>query len=85
MCRPLDHMKGKENPYTQFFTARRLAKSDYSNLGPRYHKIVERLLWCDFACGYDLGSRQLQAAFHNEVISPLEQLEQGLRELYLGT
>ena len=85
MYRPLDLMNGEENPYTQFFAARRLAKSDYSNLGPRYHKIVERLLECDFACGDDLGSRQLQAAVHNEVICPLEQLEQGLRQLYLGT
>ena len=88
MYRPLhqlDHMNGEENPYTQFFTARRLAKSDYSNLGPRYHKIVERLLECDFACGDDLGSRELQAAVHNEVVCPLEQLEQGLRKLYLGT
>lgn len=85
MYRPLDHMNDKENPYTQFFTARRLAKSEYSDLGPRYHKIVERLLECDFACGDDLGSRQLQAAVHNEVIRPLEQLEQGLSKLYLGT
>ena len=85
MYRPLDLINGEENPYTQFFAARRLAKSDYSNLGPRYHKIVERLLECDFACGDDLGSRQLQAAVHNEVICPLEQLEQGLRQLYLGT
>ena len=85
MHRPLHHMNDKENPYTQFFTAMRLAKSEYSILGPRYHKIVERLLECDFACGHDLGSRQLQAAVHKEVICPLEQLEQGLSKLYLGT
>ena len=85
MYRPLDLINGEENPYTRFFAARRLAKSDYSNLGPRYHKIVERLLECDFASGDDLGNRQLQAAVHNEVICPLEQLEQGLRQLYLGT
>ena len=85
MYRPHDHINGEENPYTQFFAARRLARSDYSNLGPRYHKIVERLLECDFACGDDLSNRQLQAAVHNEVICPLEQLEQGLRKLYSGT
>ena len=85
MYRPLDHMNGAETPYTQFRAARRLAKSHYSILGPRYHKIVERLLEYDFAYGDDLGNRELQAAIHNEVICPLEQLEQGLRQLYLGT
>ena len=85
MYRPLDHMNGEDNPYTQFFAARRLAKSHYCNLVPRYHRIVEWLLECDFTCGDDLGSHQLQAAVDNEVVCPLEQLEQGLRQLYLGT
>ena len=82
--RPVDLMNGQENLYTQFFVARRLAKYEYSVLGPRYHKIVERLVECDFGCGDDLSSRQLQAAIYNEVICPLEQLEQGLRKLCIG-
>ena len=82
--RPVDLMNGQENLYTEFFVARRLAKYEYSVLGPRYHKIVERLVECDFGCGDDLSSRQLQAAVHNEVVCPLEQLEQGLRKLCLG-
>ena len=85
MYQPIDHMNGQENPYTRFFAARRLAKFEYSILGPRYHKIVERLVECDFGYGDDLASHQLQAAIHNEVVCPLEQLEQGLRKLYLGT
>lgn len=85
MYRPIDHRNGPENPYTRFFAARRLAKFEYSTLGPRYHKVVDRLVWCDFGCGDDLSSRQLQAAIHNEVVCPLEQLEQGLQKLYLGT
>ena len=87
MYRPIDlsSSNDQENPYTRFFAARRLAKSEYSNLGTRYHKIVERLVECDFGCGEDLRNRQLQAAIHNEVICPLDQLEQGLRRLYLDT
>ncbi|KAL9062737.1 MAG: hypothetical protein Q9161_009750 [Pseudevernia consocians] len=82
--RPIDLMNGQENPYTEFFVARRLAKSEYSDLGLKYHKIVERLVECDFGCGDDLSSRQLQIAIYSEVVCPLEQLEQGLRKLYLG-
>lgn len=85
MYRPVDHMSGQENSYTRFFAARRLAKFEYSTLGPRYHNVVERLVECDFGCGDDLANRQLQAAIHDEVVCPLEQLEQGLRKLYLGT
>ena len=77
-------MNGQENLYTEFFVARRLAKSEYSDLGLKYHKIVERLVECDFGCGDDLSSRQLQIAIYSEVVCPLEQLEQGLRKLYLG-
>ena len=77
-------MNGQENLYTEFLVARRLAKDEYSVLGPRYHKIVERLVECDFGCGDDLSSRQLQAAIHNEIVWPLDQLEQGLRKLCLG-
>ena len=82
--RPIGLIYGQRNLYTEFFVARRLAKLEYSDLGPRYHKIVERLVECDFGCGDDLRSRQLQAAIHSEVVCPLEQVEQGLRKLYLG-
>ncbi len=82
--RPSDLVNGQKNLYTDFLVARRLAKYEYSVLGPRYHKIVERLVECDFGCGDDLSSRQLQSAIHNEVVCPLEQLEQGLRKLCLG-
>lgn len=77
---PVDLDNGRENRYTEFFAARRLAKSTKTDMGPRYHSIVERLVECDFGCGTDLSDPRLQAAFHHEVICPLEKLEQKLRE-----
>lgn len=76
--RPIDLMNGQESPYTESSVARRLAKYKYSVMDPGYHKIVERLVECDFRCGNDLSSRQLQAATYNEVIC------QGLRKLCIG-
>ena len=78
---PIDLVHGQES-YTEFFVARRLSRSNYTDLGPRYHSIIERLVECDFGCGHDLEKLQLQAAFHKEVICPLESQEQKLRVLY---
>ena len=74
---------GREDRYTEFFAARRLAQLANSDMGAKYHRIVEKLVECDFACGNDLDSLQLQAAFHSEVICPLEELEGKFRNLYL--
>ena len=78
---PIDLVPDQES-YTEFFLARRLSRSNYTDLGPRYHSIIERLVECDFGCGHDLEKLQLQAAFHKEVICPLESLEQKLCVLY---
>ena len=69
---PIDLDHGRENRYTEFFAARRLVKSAKTDMGSTYHKIVERLVECDFGCGTDLNDPQLQAAFHRDVICPLE-------------
>ena len=79
---PCDLQDGVENRYTEFFLARRLAKSGCSGMGIKYDKIIERLVECDFGCGDDLNNVQLQAALHNEVVFPLEQLDQKLRDLH---
>lgn len=79
---PLDLDNGRENRYTEFFAARRLAKSTKTDMGERYHRIVERLVECDFGCGTDLSDPKLQAAFHHEVICPLEKLERKLHEFH---
>ena len=82
--RPFDLEDGQEGRYSEFFAARRLATSAKSDMGITYHKIVERLVECDFGlCKTDMNDRQLQAAFHRDVICPLEKLEQKLREFHL--
>ena len=78
---PIDLINGQET-YTEFFVARRLSRSNHTDLGPRYHSIIERLVECDFGCGDDLNNLQLQSAILKEVICPLEALEQKLRGLY---
>ncbi len=70
--------------HREFFTARRLAKSKRTDMGPRYHNIVEQLVECVFPCGYDLTNPELQAAFYEDVISPLDELEQRFREFCIG-
>ena len=80
--RPSDLENGQESKYTEFFVARRLAKFGSTDMGRRYHRIVERLVECDFGCGTDLNSPQLQAAFHEDIICPLEKLEQKLHDFH---
>ena len=79
---PHDLDNGRENRYTEFFVARRLAKSAKTVMGSSYHKIIERLVECDFGCGTDLNDPELQAAFHRNVVCPLERLEQKLHEFH---
>ena len=80
---PSDLEKNQENQYTEFFVARRLAKQAATHMGHKYHSIVERLIECDFGCGSDLNDKKLQIAFYNEVIRPLDRLEQDFRRLQL--
>lgn len=81
---PSDLTNGEEDQHTQFFTARRLAKGKDSVMGIKYHKIVEQLVECVFPCGDDMKSDELQGAFYKDVICPLEELEEGLRNLLLA-
>lgn len=79
-----DLTNGQEDRYTEFFTARRLAKSKQSVMGITYHNIVEQLVECVFPCGDDLNNEHLQAAFHNNIICPLAELEEGFRKFHLA-
>lgn len=81
--RPIDLEDGHENRYTEFFLARRLAKLRSSDMGINYHKVVERLVECDFGCGTDLSEPQLQTAFYKDVIYPLESLQKKLHDFHL--
>ena len=80
-----DLTNGQDDQYTDFFTARRLAKSKQSVMGITYHNIVEQLVECAFPCGDDLNNDQLQAAFHHDIICPLAELEEGFRKFHLGS
>ena len=82
---PNDLNDSQKNLYTEFFMARRLASSGRSDMGGSYHKIVERLVECDFGCGNDLSDRQLQVALYKDIICPLERLEQKLHDFHLDT
>jgi hypothetical protein len=70
--------------HREFFTARRLAKAKRTVMGVIYNDIVEQLVECVFPCGGDLGNPELQATFYEDVICPLDELEQGFRKLYIG-
>ena len=80
-----DLKNDQEDQYTAFFTARRLAKCKHSVMGITYHNIVEQLVECVFPCGDDLNNDQLQAAFHNDIICPLAELEEGFRKFHLAS
>jgi hypothetical protein len=43
-------------------------------LGKRYFRIVQRCIDCDFSCGDDLGSDELQGAVYTDVVCGLETL-----------
>ena len=81
--RPNDLDGSPRDLYTEFFVARRLASSGHSDMGGSYHKVVERLVECDFGCGSDLSDIQLQVALYKDVICPLERLEQKLHDFHL--
>ena len=81
--RPNDVDSSRKDLYTEFFVARRLASSGHSDMGGSYHKVVERLVECDFGCGNDLSDIQLQVALYKDVICPLERLEQKLHDFHL--
>ena len=49
----------------------------------KYHRVAEQLVECVFPCADDLGTCQMQTAFYDDVICPLEELEQSMRRLYL--
>ena len=49
----------------------------------QYHHILQKLIECDLGQGDDLSKIELQAAFHDSVIRPLEDIEEKIRGLNL--
>ena len=67
--------------HCEFFTARRLAKSKRTIMGAVYNDVVEQLVEGVFPCSADLNKPESQAAFYEDIICPLDELEQGFRKL----
>lgn len=71
--------------HQRFFTARRIAKMKCTDMGPTYDNIVEDLVEGAFSYGANLDNPKMQAALYERVINPLDNLEQGFRNLRLGS
>ena len=70
--------------HTEFFTARRLAKLKRTVMGPTFNDIVEQLVEGAFPCGDDLSNPVLQDRYYEDVICPLDRLEQDFSKLCMG-
>ena len=73
------HQRSAGGPDTEFKRARSIARSRQSGMPGQYHRIAEKLIECDFAHGCNLQEEELQIAFYQQVIDPLEDLERKLR------
>ena len=74
--------KSPDERFSDFWLVERLANSGCTGMGLRYDNIIRKLVTCDSGFGKDLSEPQLQNAFHDAVISPLEALEQEMRERF---
>ena len=73
---------GQEHHLQDYLTAKRLKRNIGRPLGPRYGKIVRKCLDCEFnAIDHDLQDPTLQAAFYNDVVLELAELEKVLKKL----
>jgi hypothetical protein len=52
-------------------TARKLAEGLQTPLGPQYQAIIRKLVYCDFALGGDLTTKELQDAVYSDVVCSL--------------
>ena len=80
---PCDLESGKS--HGNFFTASRLVKEMSSPMGARYNGVIEQLLVeCISSNAQDLLDPRVQKKLHDHIVCPLEDLERGLRSLYIG-
>lgn len=86
----LEHLQqpcdlGSGESHGNFFTASRLAKEMSSPMGARYNGVVEQLLVeCISSNAEDLCDSRAQKKLHEDIVCPLEELERGLHNLYIG-
>jgi len=66
----------------EYATARRIARTKRPRgLGRTYQTVAEKCLKCDFGAGSDFKSVELQTAFFNDVICPLQDLVERLEKV----
>ena len=80
--RESDIGRSSDQRLNDFWHIERLANSGCTGMGPRFDSIVQKLVACDFGFGKDLAKPQLQNAFHDAVIAPLEILEHEMQERF---
>lgn len=73
------------NNMSDYRAAEKLAYHLVNQLGPTYPRIVKKCLGCDFGLGEtDLDNEDLQRRFVNDVVSGLQQLQEGMMKGGLG-
>lgn len=70
---PLENKMIPRDEKDQVYTARRLALGR-APLGPKYQKIAQKCLQCNFGFGTKLNSKSLQTAVYNDVVCELERM-----------
>lgn len=58
----------------EVISARILADGSYTDLGPRYHRIVRKCIDCNFSAEDDLDAEGLRNAVYTNVVCELEQM-----------
>ena len=74
---PLESFRLDRDP-NNIFTARRLAQKP-SIFGPKYQRLAQRCLQCDFGCGSDLSHNDLQGAVYGDVVGQLDEMLAGFK------
>lgn len=80
---PQDLVPGGNPEGTEIMLSKRLGALIGREMGSAYGSVVRKCLQCDFAAGNDLSEPKLQAAFNQDVICELDELEKRLEKIYL--
>jgi len=75
LLKPLDYEVSSDARLVDFYASQRLASNVGMFLGAGFATIIRQCLRCDFGCGEDLDSPNLQARVYSDVVCRLEGLE----------
>ena len=79
--RPIDLQDGAD--FVEYSTALRVVELSHDKISPKFKRVIEKCLYCDFGHDNDFRSPARQQVFYNEVITVLDDLEERFRELQL--